>query len=273
MAARAVASVSMNFGLMAIPTKVYLGASSEGFSFNRITPDGNRTKQKIFDAVTDEEVQQKDCQKGYEVEPGKYVILTDEELESIVEKDNSLQIQEFVDEKNFSDVMIEKFYWLAPDKGAERAYRLFAEAIGREGKMAIGTWISRGKDNLVVIRAVGDQLMMAQAYYSNEIRSFAYNFSPSLVPKEQELELAKMLIDKFSSPKMDLTKYRDQYAERVRSLIDAKINNETPVVPTAPKAQVLDLLEMLKASLSAPTPQPAASPAPKDEEPKTKKKK
>lgn len=260
MAARSIATVSMTFGLMSIPTKVYLGASAENFSFNRITPDGNRVKQKLFDAVTDKEVEVSTCSSGYEVEKDKYVIIGKDELESIVEKNNSLQIQEFVDEANFRDVMMEKFYWLTPDKGAERAFRLFSEAISREGKMAIGTWTSRGKDNLVVIRASGDHLMMGQAYYTNEIRSCEYNFSPATAPGPQELELAKMLIDRFTSPKMDLSKYQDQYAERVRALIEAKRNNETmPIAPTAPKAQVLDLLEQLRASLGAAPQQPIAA--------------
>eukprot|EP00697_Spironema_sp_BW2_P014219 gnl/Spiro4/4614_TR2305_c1_g1_i2.p2 gnl/Spiro4/4614_TR2305_c1_g1~~gnl/Spiro4/4614_TR2305_c1_g1_i2.p2 ORF type:complete len:338 (+),score=36.67 gnl/Spiro4/4614_TR2305_c1_g1_i2:2784-3797(+) len=266
-AARSCGSPTISFGLLSIPTKLYLAAASESFSFNMITPlkedaegnvsGGNRVKQKLIDAVTGEEVQKGDCDRGYEYAKDQFVIFTDEELDSLAgEKANSIELVEFASDTVFDPLHVEKAYYLAPDKGAEKAYRLLVRTLEKTGKVAVGKWYSRGKDHLVILVPAGKDsaslhLTMFQMYYANEVRGFEYQFSDKSEPTEGEVEMAKMLISKLSTKNFDVKKYNDEFAERIRSAIDAKIADPEQEVKAGGKstASVVDLLALLKASL------------------------
>lgn len=250
MSSRAIASVSINFALLNIPVKVFLAASSQSFSFNMISPKGNRVRYKCVDAVTNEEISKEETSKGYEIEKDKYVVLTDEELDSIVDKNDALQIREFIPEGQANNLLFEKFYWLVPQKGCDRVYRLFSSVLEKTKKVAVATWVTRGKDNLVIIRNNGNHIQMAQAFYANEVRSCEYNFSSGTEPSAQEIELAQNLVNKFSNKKFDHSRYTDRYAEKIRALIESKQSGQSVVLQER-AANVMGLLDSLRASLNA----------------------
>jgi len=253
MAARAVASPMLSFGLISLPTKAYVAASGDTCSFNQITPAGNRVKQKIVDVVTDKEVTRAECRKGYEYAKDQYVIFTEEEVDSLAgEKSNSIELTEFVANTHFDPLQVEKCYYLAPEKGAEKTYRLLARAMEKMDKVAIGKWYARGKDHLIMIRPTGGRLTLFQMYYSNEVRDFEYEFSQASEPGERELELAKKLINQLTSKDKDFdaTKYTDEFATRVRTAVDTKISGGTLKEIAAPaQTKVMDLAALLEASL------------------------
>lgn len=257
MASRSCASPTISFGLLSIPTKAFLAAASESFSLNMITPNGNRVKQKLIDAVTEEEVQRSECDRGYEYAKDQFVIFTDEELDSLAgEKSNSIELAEFASNSALDPLQVEKAYYLAPDKGAEKAYRLLVRILEKTGKVAVGKWYTRGKDNLVILVPTGKDstnkhLTMFQMYYASEVRTFEYQFSDKSEPSEAEIDMAKQLINKFSTENFDVKKYSDEFAERIRGAIDVKIADPEKEVKPGNKTivPVMDLLTQLKASL------------------------
>ncbi len=261
---RSVGSPTISFGLISIPTKVYLAASGERFSFNMITPTkddgkgnitgGNRVKQKLIDAVTGEDVEKGDCLSGYEYAKDQYVTFTDQDIDSLAgERSNAIELQEFVDNSAFNPVQVEKCYYLAPDKGAEKSYRLLSLTMEKSGKVAVGKWYARGKDYLVILAPTNGYLTMFQMYYANEVRAFEYQFSDKSLPSEPEIALAKKLIGQLSTKQFDVKKYNDEFAERIRAAIDVKINGgeQLAAIASAPQRNIIDLMELLKASVAA----------------------
>jgi len=263
MAARSSGSAVISFGLISVPVKLYIAASSEAFSFKRISPEGNITSQKVFDAVTNTEITIAECQKGYEYEKGNYLILQDEELKALEgAKSNTIELIEFVKDTNFNPLAVEKGYYLAPDKGAERPYRLLSSVLKKESQMAVGKYYARGRDHLVVMRPQDDALVMFQMYYANELRPFEYKFSSATEPTERELGLAKMLVANLASDAFDPSSFVDEYAARIREVVERKRAGEVFEVPKQLNAApVMDLAALLEASLAAP-PQPKAAPLP-----------
>ena len=267
MGQRAAASATISFGLISVPVKFYLSASNESFSFNIITQDGNRVKQKLVDSVTGTDVDKETCNKGYAYTKDQYIVFTDEELKALEgPNQNQVELTEFIDDTNFSPIMVEKAYYVGPDKGAERSYRLLTETLAQMGKVAVARWYSRGKDHLVTLvptegspSGPGDAgshyLTMFQLFFPSEIRPFEYSFSQATEPQPNEIELAKKLVGMMSSDQFDPTRYSDQYAERLREAIETKRSagpaqvgqNVSPVN----QAPAFDLAAMLQASLGA----------------------
>jgi len=247
---RAVASSTICFGLVSIPVKAYLAASPETFSFNMITPAGNRVKQKLVDAITGEEVERKNTLKGYEIEKDKFITFTDEELKSLEgEKSNTMEITEVVDFRP-APHQIEKAYYLAPDKNGDKSYRLLIKALEKTNSSAICKWYSRGKDNLIALVPVGDVLMMFQLYYADELRDFSPTLNAKSEPSDKEVDLACKLLGQLTSPEFKLDKYKNEYVERLRTAIarkqsgaEVKVENKSDETPS------LDLEALLIGSL------------------------
>lgn len=247
---RAVASPVITFGLVSIPTKAYLAASSETNSFHMITTKGNRVKMKFVDALTNETVEKKDCSSGFEIEKDKYVVLTDEELKSFEgEKNNYIEIAEVVSSNNLLHTYIEKAYYLSPDK-SDKAYKLLAYGLAKSNRIAIGKWQTRGRDHLISLVPSGGALMMFQMYYSSELREFAASFAKNSEPTPKEIELANMLLDRLESKHFDLSKYNDEYSARVKSAIEKKKNGEsTESIKQEINESAFDLASLLESSL------------------------
>ena len=257
MAARATASGTISFGLVSIPVKFYTAASSEQASFNLLHKKcGGRVKQ-LYICPTDnnETVERSDMVKGYEYARGQYVTFSDEELKTLeAERSNSIDITEFVPVSSVDFVQVEKSYYLGPDKGGDKAYRLLAESMTKKEMVAVGRWAARGKEQLVLIRPYGkDGIILHQLYYATEVRAFdEIDTGATFKFSDKEHDLAEKLIEQLSSEAFDAEKYTDSYSERVQTAVQQKVEGqEITVAPEAPKAQIIDLFEALKKSLAA----------------------
>ena len=266
MAARAISSGTISFGLVSIPVKLYTAASSESVSFNMLHGKcGGRLKQQLFCPVDNEIVERTATVRGYEFQKDRYVQFTDEELKKLESpRTNSLELMEFVPASTVDFVYIEKTYYLGPDKGGERAYRLLSESMERAQKIAVGKYWTRGKENIVLVRPYKNGLALHQVYYANEVRAFDdIETGGSFEFKDVERELADKLIEQLGQPTFEASRYKDEYAARVTAAVEQKAaGQEVTVSPEAPKAQIIDLLEALKRSVSEAREQKAANDAP-----------
>jgi DNA end-binding protein Ku len=253
----------VSFGLVSIPVKLYsTGESASGIQFNMLHRDcGTRLKQQYYCPTHDQVVSRDDMVKGYEYSKGQYVLFTDAELKALIpEATNAIDITEFVPLERVDPVYFEKSYYLGPDKGGERPYRLLAEAMNSTGRAAVGRYAARGKNYLVLLRPFEGGLVLQQLRYQDELRDFSeVPVAPAEI-KEPELKLAVQLIEQISTNQFKPEQYEDEVRQRTRELIDRKIaGEEISVAPVeAPRAQIIDLMSALKASLEAAA--PAAAP-------------
>jgi DNA end-binding protein Ku len=265
MSARPFSSGMISFGLVTIPVKLYsTGESAAGIQFNMLHKKcRSRLKQQYVCPIDNEVVGREDMVKGYEYSKGQYVLFTEEELKALVpEPTNAVEIREFVPLEQVDPVYFEKSYYLGPDKGGDRPYRLLSEAMRQTGRAALARYVARGKDQLVLLRPYENGLVMQQLRYSDELRSFSEVPLGAAEIKEPELKLAIQLIDQIATDEFHPEEYEDTQRMQVRGLIERKVQGEeiTAVPVEAPKAQIIDLMEALKASLAASQPQaPAAA--------------
>nr|NIP81105.1 Ku protein [Gemmatimonadota bacterium]NIU76570.1 Ku protein [Gammaproteobacteria bacterium]NIU29563.1 Ku protein [Gemmatimonadota bacterium]NIV59976.1 Ku protein [Gemmatimonadota bacterium]NIV81538.1 Ku protein [Gemmatimonadota bacterium] len=241
-------------GLVSVPCKLYTAAdSSSGISFNMIDPEtGSRVKYQYVRASDGEKVERSELVKGYEFAKDRYVTFTDEELKAIEAKsDNSIEIEEFVPREQVGREFIDKIYYLGPDKGGDRAYRLLSRAMRETGLSALGRYAARGKQYLVLLTPKDEGVIMEQLRYADEIRPFSEVPIGDAEVKEGELKLAVQLIEQISNEEFEPEKYTDEVRDRVLELIEAKVEGEDITVSAAeePQAQIIDLMEALKASL------------------------
>ena len=262
MAARSIGSGTISFGLVSIPIKLYTATSPKSVSFNMLHKTcGSRLKQQLVCATEGVVVERTDTVRGFEYARDQYVKFNDEELKALeAARTDTLELLEFVPASTVDFLYIEKTYYLGPDKGGERAYRLLSESLERAGRLAVGRFSTRGKDNLVLVRPYKKGLLLHECYYADEVRSFdevdtggAFEFKPI------ELELAEKLIAQLDKDQFDPSAFRDTWADKVREAVDKKIAGEEVVTaPEAPKAQIIDLLEALKRSVAEAEGKPAA---------------
>src|SRR6266436_7691663 len=170
-----IGSGTISFGLVSIPIRMYSAASSEGVSFNQLHQKcGGRVKQQLICPTCNEVVERSSLVKGYEFAKDQYVQFTDEELKALEgEASKMIDIAEFVPLDQVDPIYFEKTYYLGPDKGGDRAYRLLADAMKSAGRVALARFVMRGKENLVLIRASQDGLMLHTMYSADEIRDFS----------------------------------------------------------------------------------------------------
>jgi len=251
--ARAMGSAAISFGLVTVPVRIYPAVQpSAGISFHMLhKKDGVRLKQQFFCPKDEEVVPRSETVRGYEIAKDKYVIVTDQELKALDEKaTNGIEIKEFVPEDSVDPVYFERTYYLGADKGGDKAYSLLADAMKDAGKAALAQYAARGKDYLVLLRSIGDRLMMQQLYHADEVRPIEEVPVPARKSSPAELKLAQQLIDQVSSQKFEPEKYADEVRKRIEQLIAAKAKGQKIEAPAArPKAEVVDLMEALKKSL------------------------
>lgn len=255
MAARAFGSGTISFGLVSIPFKQYTAASSQSVHFNMLSKKtGSRLKQQYLDASTGEVVERSETVKGYEYAKGQYVQFTDEELKKLeAERTDRLEIVEFVKAESVDFLYIEKTFYIGPDKGGDRAYRLLSESMERTQRIAVGRHWSRGKEHLVLLRPRDGGLVMHHVYYADEVRDFDDIERPGRFEfKPVEEELADKLIEQLSTDTFSPESYHDDYRERVLAAVEQKVaGEEVTITPEQPQAQIIDLFEALKRSLSS----------------------
>jgi DNA end-binding protein Ku len=253
MAARAIASGTISFGLVSIPVKVFTATSSQKVRFNMLEEaTGARLKQQYLSTVSGEVVERDQTVKGYEYARGQYVRLSEDELKALeADRGGAIEIVEFVPVDTIDMVQVEKSYYLGPDKGGDKAYQLLGESMFRKDRVAVGRWAARGKEQLVLIRPYRDGLILHQLFYATEVRAFEdLDLGAEREFAEVEHDLAEKLIEQLSVEHFEPEKFTDRYTDRVRELVDQKVaGQEITIAPEQPKAQIIDLFEALKQSL------------------------
>lgn len=260
--ARAFASGQIAFGLVSIPVKLFSATeASERISFNMLHKDcGTRVQQQLFCSKDERTISRDEVVKGYEFSKGQYVLFSEEELKNLEEKaTQQIDITEFLPKTEIDPIYFSKAFYLAPDKGGARAYTLFSKALEETGRWALAKYAARGKGYLVVIRPLGQGLVMQQLYYPNEIRSIDELDLGDAVVKDSELKMAIQLAEMSASDEFHPENYRDEVQERIRGVIQQKVEGEevTLTAEEEPKAQVIDLMEALRKSLGAAPPAPS----------------
>ena len=264
MAARSIGSLTVSFGLVAIPVKLYTATeSARSISFNLLHKGcGSRLKQVYFCAKEDVPVSRDEMVKGYEFAKDQYVQFSSDELKAMEEAGTQVaDITEFVPISAVDPVFYDKPYYLAPDKGGAKPYALLAKALRDAKRCAIGTWAARGKQHIVMIRPVDEGLVMQQLLYASEVRPIADVEIPHIDVSDAELKLAKQLIDQSSAPRFDASQYTDEVSARIEAAVQKQVEGqEITLAETAPPtAQVIDLMEALRASLEKKGAKPAAA--------------
>jgi DNA end-binding protein Ku len=255
MAARAIASLTVTFGMVSIPVKLYAATQAQGsVSFNLLHKTcGSRLKQQYVCAKEGVVVERADTVKGYEFAKDQYVTFTPEELKELEEKGTqTIEISEFVPAESIDPIYYDKAYFLGPDKGGAKPYALLAESMRQTGKTAVGRYAARGKQYIVQLRAVPGGLVMQQLLYAPEVRTIADVGVEEAPVRDTELALAKQLIGQISSKRFDPSAYEDEVKKRIEAAVQKKVEGEEIAIsPSAPEtgAQVIDLMEALRASL------------------------
>ncbi|MBF6567572.1 MAG: Ku protein [Candidatus Binataceae bacterium] len=273
MASRAIANGNISFGLVSIPVHLFTATVSKSVAFHLLhAKDKSRIQQRIYCPVDDAIIERSELERGYEVEKGRYVVFTDEELKNLeARNEHTIEITEFVPLSAVDPIYFENGYFLGSDTGAAKAYRLLTEAMVASKRVALGRFTMRGKEHLIVIRPYEKGLMLHTVYYADEVRSSAeIDRGQHESVKEAELTLAKRLIDDLTVKKFEPEKYHDSYRERVQEAARQKLTGqEVAEAPAEPRhGQVIDLMAALKASLEKRAKaEPAASEEADDQKP------
>lgn len=256
--ARSIASLTISFGLVAIPVKLYSATvSSERISFNLLRQkDGSRVKQQYVAVNDGALVDRSEMVKGYEFAKGQYVQFTAAELKALEDTTtHSIDIGQFVPLESVDPVYFDGTYYLAPDKGGAKPYSLLATALRKTKQCAVGRWISRGKENIVVIRPIDDGLALHQLHFQAEVRAIKDVGLEPVPVADAELKLAEQLIDHLAAKRFDPNEYHDEFQGRVKAAIQRKVAGKEVSLAEAPVAStggnVIDLMEALRASLDA----------------------
>ena len=256
---RAIWSGAISFGLVNIPVKLYSAVSRKTVRFNQLDgKDGTRIQQKRVNPATGDEVPYERIVKGYELAPDRYVVITPEELDAIEpKKTQMIEIEDFVDLEQIDPIFYDHPYYLAPGKGATKAYALLLEAMEQSGRVGIARVVIRSKEQLVALRARDGVLHMETMLFGDEVippGDLDELPAPGEVKgaRKREVDMARELIDSLAAD-FDPSKYRDEYRERVLELIEQKAEGKEIAVQAVEEApaEVPDLMAALEASIAS----------------------
>jgi DNA end-binding protein Ku len=255
MPARSIATGTLSFGMVSIPIRMYAaGESSAAISFNLLHDKCKSRLKQQYVCPRDNEIVPRDRMvKGYEFAKDQYVTFTEDELKAMAqEAQKAIEITEFVPASAVDPVYFDGAYYLGPEKGGEKAYRLLNEAMKKTGRSALAKWAARGKQYLVLIRPVEKGLVMQQLLYRDEVRPISEVPIDEAELKDSELKLAVQLIEQIAADEFKPENYEDEVRKRYHEAIQRKVEGqEITAAPEAPRAQIIDLMEALKASLAA----------------------
>ena len=255
MALRSIASLTVSFGLVAIPVKLYSATRSTGsIHFNLLhKKDGSRLKQQYICQKEGVVVERDEIVKGYEFAKDQYVMFTPEEIKALEEAGTkSVDVQEFVPLASVDPVYFNTTYYLAPDKGGAKPYTLFATALRESKRCAVGRWATRGREYVVILRPVENALVLHQLHFAPEVVPLSDLEVEDMKVRDAELKLAQQLIDQQTADRFDPTVYTDEVKARIEAAIQKKVEGEqiTLAEPrAAAEGNVVDLMEALRASL------------------------
>lgn len=258
MALRPLRNATITFGLVNIPVRFYTATKSEDVHFNLLHQScGTRVNRKWWCPHHEEMIESGDMMRGYPVAKNQYVTLTDEEMTQLESDENkALEITEFVDLDQIDPVFFEKAYYLGPAPGGGKTYRLLAQAMKKQNKVAIARWISGHREHLVVLRPFDEGLVLHTMYYADEVRDFSAIDVEGGDVRDKEVALAEMLINELTEVRFDPLAYKDTYRERLMEKIEAKSAGQVIVSEPAAQdssAEVVDLMEALRRSLEPAT--------------------
>jgi len=254
---RSIASLTISFGLVAIPVKLFSATlPSERISFHLLREkDGSRVKEQYVAVADGKLVERADMVKGYEFAKGNYVMFSPSEIKALEDAHSSaIDIGQVVPLDSVDPVYFGGTYYLAPDKGGAKPYTLLAMSLKKARQCAIGRWVSRGKEHIVVIRPIEDGLALHQLHFQAEIRPFEdLGVEPTKV-SDAEMKLAEQLIDHLQAKKFEPGEYVDEFKGRVKAAIKEKIKGKEVSLSDEPAAKpstgnVIDLMAALRASL------------------------
>ena len=274
MAARSIASLSLGFGLVSIPVRLYSATeSASGISFNLLHTCGSRLKQQYLCLKENIPVERADMMKGYEFEKDRYVMFTPAELKNLENAArHTIDIVSFIPVAAVDPIYYDKAYYLAPDKRGAKPYALLLEAMRESGRCALARWAWKGKEYVVQVRANDGGLVLQQLLYAEEVRSMKELEIEAVDVQKPELALALQLIGQISADNYDPSAFVDEEKKRIEAAIDRKIAGNEVAESAAPEpaqGQIIDLMEALRASLggkkaAAATAAPAAPAEPKE---------
>jgi len=251
---RAIWKGAINFGLVTIPVGMYTATDNKTPSFKQLRKsDHSPIRYKRVAEADGEEVPWDDIVKGYEFEKDRYVVFTDEELESANPEGNKLvDVIQFVDESEIDPMMYKKAYYLAPEKTGIKAYRILQQALGEKGRVGIAKVSIREKQQLATLRVKDDVIVMETMFWPDEIRQGEFEeLDANVEIRPEEVEMAAAIIDNLTRP-FDEEQFEDKSRTVIEELAEKKIAGEEIVAPASPEpTKVVDLLEALKASVEA----------------------
>jgi DNA end-binding protein Ku len=250
---RAIWSGAITFGLVSIPVKGFGAVSEHKVSLRMLCPrDKSPIQYKRVCTKDKKEVPWTSILRGYEVEKGKYVALSNKDLETIeVKSGKSIEILRFIDLDKLDSIYFDKGYFLVPTEDAKKPYFLLLESLQANNKVAVGRVVMHEREHLVALRPYGNSILMETLHYADEVRDpsdFAELRKPVEISPE-ELELAGQLIRIMKKP-FNMKEYKDHYHESLMELVEAKMKGEEIVEPKVPEVEATkDLMEALKASI------------------------
>jgi DNA end-binding protein Ku len=254
--ARSMANLTISFGLVAIPVRLYSATvSSERIHFNLLhRKDGSRLKQQYICALEGKVVDRSEMVTGYQFAKDQYVVFEPDEIKALEEAgSDAIEIGEFVPLESVDPVYFDTTYYLAPDRGGAKPYALLASALKDTDRCAIGRWAARGREYIVVIRSMGKGLVMHQLHFQAEVRSLSEIAIETAEIKEGELKLARQIIEQQAAAAFDPSSYVDEFRGRVEAAIQKKLKGKKISFAERPAARsagnVVDIMEMLRASL------------------------
>lgn len=254
----------LTFGLISIPIGLYSAARGERVSFHYLHGECNsRIRQQYFCPVCNRAVERDELVRGYEYEKEQYVLIDEEEIKQVTPASGrAMEILEFVEQGEVDPIYFDASYYLVPEDAGRKAYYLLLRTIEKSGYVAIAKLVMHQREYTVILRPHDHGLMLHTMYYANEIRRVAeYGKPDGISLKDQEVKLAEQLIENLVA-KFEPEKYRDEFTENVKQLIEAKIRGqEVTAAPQPQLAPVIDLMEALKKSLAQQKAAPKKAPA------------
>jgi DNA end-binding protein Ku len=256
MPARSIASLSLSFGLVSIPVKLYTATeSSSDVRFHMLAPDGSRVKQQYVSEKTGEVVERSSMNKGYEFEKDRFVVFTSDELKALEDSaSHVVEIMAFVPQTSINPAFYDKAYFIAPDKRGGKPYSLLQQALAASGRCALAKWAFKGKTRIVQVRPEEDGLVFQQLLYADEVRSLSDLHIEHVEVSDSELKLALQIIEQGAEDSYDPAAYEDEEKKRILAAIDEKIEGKQiiarePAEEAEGGGRVIDLMDALRASL------------------------
>jgi len=244
----------ITFGLISLPIRLVAAARAETISFNQLhKTDNSRVKQVLYCQAEDKPVPRSELVKGFEYEDGKYVVIADEDIKKITPKSAKvMEILEFVKAQDVDAVYLESSYYLHPEEAGEKAYTVLHRALKETGRVGVAKITMHNREHVVILRPSRTGMTLHTMHYADEVRAIDEFRTDSSLAKDVEVQIAAQLIDAMEAP-FDPEKYKDNYRESLKAMIEAKVKGEEIVeAPAAEElAPVIDIMQALKTSLAA----------------------